>query len=78
LTPPGEKYIIRDVRKRLTTTCISVSPAVLDAMRRLAEIKREQQGGFGRASVSATLTALALAELERLEAKPKKGAVRDA
>jgi hypothetical protein len=66
------------MKKRLTTTCISVRPDVLDAMRRLAELKREQQGGFGRASVSATLTALALAELERLEARPRKGARRDA
>jgi hypothetical protein len=76
-------YIIPDVRKKLTTTCISIRPDVLDAMKRLAELKWEQQGGFGRASVSATLSALALAELERLEAeqpeaKPKKRGARDA
>ena len=63
------------MKKRLTTTCISVRPDVLDAMRRLAELKREQQGGFGRASVSATLSDLAIAELKRLDAG--KGKARD-
>jgi hypothetical protein len=68
------------VSKRLTTTCISVRPDVLDAMKRLAELKREAAGGFGRASVSATLADLAVAELVRLEAKAarRKGKGRDA
>lgn len=72
MIPLYSRYIILDVRKKLTTTCISIRPDVLEAMKRLAELKHEQQGGFGRPSVSATLSALALAELERLEAKAKR------
>lgn len=63
-------YILDDVRTdAATTTCIRVRRDVLRAMKRLAELKRAQRGGVGRASVSATLSDLAVAELARLEAQ---------
>lgn len=56
----------------MTTTCISVREDVLEAMRRLAELRRQRRGGVGRASVSETLSDLALAELERVGAAAKR------
>jgi len=47
------------------TTCIRVRADVLTAMKRLAELKRVQQGG--RASVSGVLSDLAVAEIKRVE-----------
>jgi hypothetical protein len=65
-------YILLDVSKDAVTTCIRVRPDVLSAMRKLAEIKRAQAGGFGRASVSHVLSDLAVAELARVEAQAKR------
>lgn len=78
LTPWAEKYIFRGVRtKDAVTTCIRVRPDVLEAMRKLALLKREQ-AGFGRPSVSGVLSDLALAELARVEAQAKTRSRTDA
>jgi hypothetical protein len=64
-------------QKDAIVTTIRVRPAVLDAMKRLALLKREQTG-FGRPSVSGVITDLALAELSRVEGKRKKRGRADA
>jgi len=65
-------YILRDVKSRnAVTTCIRVRPDVLQAMKRLAVLKREQSG-FGRPSVSAVLSDLTLAAIARVEVEAKR------
>lgn len=61
-----------------TTTCIRIRRDVLDAMRDLAERKRRQRGGLGRASVSALLSDLTVRELERVAGQAKRKKEADA
>lgn len=67
---------MRDRGAEMTCTNIRVRRDVLTAMKRLAELKRQQHGG--RASVSGVLSDLTVAELARVEARRQKKADADA